>query len=274
MSYTHIVLDVDGTTLDSHHQLSPRVERTLRAASAAGVGIIFATGKQYGTIAPLVTQLDLSGDHICLNGAAIVESTTRLPRHLVTLAEADRVMVLESLSTAAPQLPAAHFSASEIYVDERMRPYLDIFTAYGEAMPTVVESLLACALPAAAKILLAGLPADVAAVRVAVSEQLGDRVTVTTTMPEFLEFFHRDVNKGAALRQLASDQGIDLARVIAIGDGENDVPMLQAVGMPVAMGNARPQALAVARRVAPTNDEDGVAVALEGLLEGISQPVE
>jgi hydroxymethylpyrimidine pyrophosphatase-like HAD family hydrolase len=78
-----------------------------------------------------------------------------------------------------------------------------------------------------------------------------------------LDIFNAGTNKGKALFMVSRRYGFDMANAMAIGDGINDVDLLQAVGMPVAVGNAVPEAKAVAKVVVSGNDEDGVAEAIE-----------
>lgn len=91
---------------------------------------------------------------------------------------------------------------------------------------------------------------------------LGQELTVTRTHPRLVEATAVGVDKGAGVRRLCARLGIDPARVLAIGDSDNDIPMLQAVGWGVGMGNASPGVRAVADWLAPSIEQDGAAVAL------------
>ncbi len=83
-----------------------------------------------------------------------------------------------------------------------------------------------------------------------------------------LEAFGKDVNKWTAIRWLAEQRGLDTGRIAAIGNDINDVTMLRAAGLGVAMGNSVPQALEAAQRQTRGNDADGVAHAVEMILSG------
>ena len=91
-------------------------------------------------------------------------------------------------------------------------------------------------------------------------------LSITRTHDWLVEATAPGVDKGSALLRLCALLGIDPARVLAIGDSDNDIPMLAAAGFGVAMGNASLGVKAVADWVAPTIDEDGAAVALERLI--------
>jgi hypothetical protein len=81
-----------------------------------------------------------------------------------------------------------------------------------------------------------------------------------------LEFLHPAVSKGAALREAVAYLGLDPARVIAFGDGHNDIGLLQAAGTGVAMANADREVREIADLVAPANTEDGIAQVLDQIL--------
>jgi Cof subfamily protein (haloacid dehalogenase superfamily) len=273
MRYRLLALDVDGTLLDSAHQLRPRVVAAVRGAAAAGMTVVLATGKQVRSIRPLLAMLGVSGPQICLNGAAVMESERAEPLAFAPLAEAARRAVIEQVRQAGLGFLISQFALDAIYVDEadRRHPSLGVFEEYGEQPPTLVPDLLATPLPAtplppAAKILVAGLPSQIPRLRAAVTPWLADQVYITTTMPEFLEFFAFAANKGHALVTLRERLGIPREATIAVGDGENDIPLLGEAGLAVAMGNARPATRAAADHIIPGNDEDGVAVFLEELL--------
>jgi hydroxymethylpyrimidine pyrophosphatase-like HAD family hydrolase len=89
---------------------------------------------------------------------------------------------------------------------------------------------------------------------------------MTSTTADFLEFFDSQAGKGLALAALRAQFGIPKEAVIAIGDGENDVPLLMEAGLAIAMANGTPATKAVASRIAPSNDQEGVAVVLEEVL--------
>jgi hydroxymethylpyrimidine pyrophosphatase-like HAD family hydrolase len=97
-------------------------------------------------------------------------------------------------------------------------------------------------------------------------ERFGRSLYITRTHPRLVEGTAPGVNKGQGVLDLCRLQGIDPQRVLAIGDNDNDIPMLEVVGYGVAMGKATPGARAVARWIAPSIEEDGAAVALRQLI--------
>lgn len=265
MKYQWLVLDVDGTLLDSRHVLRPRVAEAVSEAAAGGLQVMLATGKLLGSVQPLLDRMKISGPQIVLNGAAICESTTGKPIRFRPLAVPDRTSVIETVRHHDPNVLVSCFGLHAIYMDSA-HPRSGIFAEYGEKPVVLVPSLLAYDLPATAKVLLHGDAAELAALRRNMQNHLPGRTTMTTTTPDFLEFFDSQAGKGLALAALRSQFGIAKEQVIAIGDGDNDVPLLAEAGLAVAMENGTAAARAAASRIAPSNDQDGVAVVLEQLL--------
>ena len=91
----------------------------------------------------------------------------------------------------------------------------------------------------------------------------GGRCEVTQAVPNMLEILPLGNDKARGVRTLLTHLDVEMSRVVAVGDGENDHGMLKMVGCGVAMGNARPAVLGAAQAVVASNDEEGVAEALE-----------
>src|SRR5581483_710160 len=129
MRYKLLVLDVDGTLLDSRHQLPPRVAAAIRAAQDAGLPVALATGKLLRSVAPLVSEMELRGPQITLNGAALVDALTGKPYRFTPLREDDRKSVIEAVRRVDPTVLVSHFALNGIYIDED-NPFLSVLVAY------------------------------------------------------------------------------------------------------------------------------------------------
>ncbi len=262
-----LVLDVDGTLLDSRHRLPPRVAGAVRAAREAGITVALATGKLLWSVRPLLDEMKLTGPQITLNGAATQQSTTGEPLRFCPLKASDLAAIIAEVRARDPEVLISRFGLDGIYLD-RHHPYEGIFREYGEREPEFVPDLLSPDLPPTAKILLTGTHARLAALRAHVTPVLEDRVNITTTTPDFLEFFDPQAGKGQALSALRETLGVAKAEAIAMGDGENDLPLFSEVGLPIAMWNASPTVRAAAKLIAPSHDEEGVAAIIRQLLAG------
>jgi hydroxymethylpyrimidine pyrophosphatase-like HAD family hydrolase len=97
------------------------------------------------------------------------------------------------------------------------------------------------------------------------ARELPSGLRAQVSNPTYLEVTHRDVDKSSAVRRYCTKHGIDPAAVVAIGDGPNDLGLFAYVGTSVAPANAREEVLAAADWITRSNDDDGVAWALEAL---------
>jgi Cof subfamily protein (haloacid dehalogenase superfamily) len=118
----------------------------------------------------------------------------------------------------------------------------------------------------ATKFTMMASPAEVNEVIAAAQTRFGGRVLPVPSKPDFLEFIRPDMNKGAALAELAARMGIEREQVMAIGDSPNDLEMIEYAGWGIAMANADAAAKQRARWITAANDEDGVAIAIERLV--------
>lgn len=262
--YRLVALDIDGTLLTSTHHLTPRVCEAVRAVRRRGVQVCLATGKLFGAIQPMLTTLDVSGPQIVCNGAAIVDAATGRFEATWTLGALDLMLARGVLAELAPDLPIAWYTADAIYTDAPPGPLDDILQAYHEP-PLRHVAQLDEALPPPTKLLISAPPERLTHLRERSEDELHGALRVVRTSADFLEYMRLDVNKGEALRSILATLQIAPAEVVAIGDGENDLPLLEVAGLAVAMGNAVPALAAHAHRRTGTSDEDGVAQVLEDL---------
>jgi 2-C-methyl-D-erythritol 4-phosphate cytidylyltransferase len=265
--YQLIAIDVDGTLLTSSHELRPRVRQAVRAARARGIHIALATGKLLRSVADLVTALDLDGPQITCNGTVIVDARGGTPLAFWPLAPNAWARTLDALRAADPTIAVAWYTPDAIYTDAAPGPLDTVLAAYHEP-PLLHVASLDDTLPTPAKLLVTGSPERLAALRAAVAPRLEGVVRVVSTTPDFLEFFHLQASKGVGLRAVIERLGLTREQVLALGDGENDIPLLAAAGRGVAVANAVPALLAHAQGHTASNDADGVALVIEDLLAG------
>lgn len=257
-----VALDVDGTILDSQHALPGRVEAAIRATRAAGVTVVLATGKLFASIIPLIARLGLHGPQITCNGAAIADAATGAVSAQWPLAGEALHVALRALAQHAPGVPIAWYTQAGILTDAPWSELDVILAAYREPPLVRVPRLDPAVLPPPLKLLLTGTPSALAELRAATEPEVGGMVRIVRTSVDFLEYMSPQASKGVALRAVQARLGIDPARTLAIGDGENDLPLLAAAGTGLAVANAVPELRALAEAIIPANDAAGVAQAL------------
>lgn len=267
-----VLLDLDGTLLDSRKRLPEANRLAMERAAARGVAIVPASGRGYGGIPEAVRTLPFVRYMIASNGARIYDMARREIIHRAEIPLDLAWRVYDYLDT----LPVIYdcYLDGEGYMDrrqwERMGEFLpDAFiAAQAMAVRRPVEDfrgLLASRGQPLQKIQMFFLERD-RALRRRVFEDIPRRfpqLTATSAISNNIELNIQGATKGAALLFLCRHLGISPRNAMAFGDQSNDLSMLRAAGLGVAMGNGDPDLKAQADYVTGANDEGGVAQALE-----------
>lgn len=274
-----IALDLDGTLLDSEKRLSEVNRAALERAAARGVLIVPTTGRFFGMMPPAVRDLPFVRYAITINGAQVYdrETDTAIVRDEIPLDMALGVMELLDRydviydcyrqnwgwMTAALQEKAADYATNE--------HYLKMVREFRKPVPELKAHLKATANDGdVQKIMLFARNTQVSdlssqvldAIRLELAARFPE-IKVTSSTWNNIELNIRTAHKGNALKRFAEHLGLGLANCMAFGDGMNDFTMVKAAGLGVAMANAEPEVKRVAKWIAPSNDDDGVAAGLE-----------
>lgn len=267
MGYKLVVLDLDGTVVKSDGSISPRTRAAVRAARAAGMLVLAATGRRLRVALPAVRELGLEGPGIFCNGALTVDLTNWRTLACQPLGAAGIAAAARWQRAGLAPLACQHVLRGpdllyQVPVD-RPPEWLQAAELAGELGYT--DDVRASA-AAAMKLMTIGRPAVLQAM--ADDGGLPGQVMLTEERDgsALLELWREGVNKAAALRTLAAAAGIDRREIVAFGDNTNDVEMLAYAGLGVAMGNAVPAARAAAQEICAPCAEDGVAAVLEALV--------
>lgn len=259
-----IVLDIDGTLLNSQHQMTERTETVLKAVLAQGVKIVLATGKTFPSAKDLIARLGLTTPGIFNQGLVIVQPDGRITYQRTLEADICRRIITYAEDRGFDVIA---YSGLRLLV-RKMTPKAEaLATKYHEPMPEVVGPLQNILFDTPINKLMmvkADRPDEVKALRWQLNQQFDAKIRLMQAgLPDHVEALPPKSSKGVALRALLKDLNIAPTHVLAIGDGENDIEMIELAQIGIAMGNAMPELKAVAQYVAPTNDEDGVAAAIE-----------
>ncbi|HEX6625869.1 MAG TPA: Cof-type HAD-IIB family hydrolase [Pyrinomonadaceae bacterium] len=276
-----VALDLDGTLLDSRGELSARNRAALSEARARGVRVALVTGRRFRDARPLALELGLDVPVIAHNGA--------LTKHARTLETVAAILMPAGAAREVVRVGRAH-GADALVSDDHLGAGLLVYDHISEGN-TALQKYIAWSRrvvgPEAGAAIrqVASLDAylDHDPLHVAFSggcaaterlaeemrRELGDAVKLLLTLyprQDFalLDVLHPAASKGAGLAAVAAEQGLTRAEVLAVGDNHNDLEMLDYAGTGVLMGNAEPLLRERGRfHLTATNDEDGVAVAIE-----------
>lgn len=259
-----IATDLDGTLLGPTGVVSERNIAALRAARAAGIQIVLATGRPPFMATAVLEQLgDIVGHGVLANGSLVCEYPSGTALRTIRLDIDRAVAAIEHLrrmdATLGFALATDAGFAHEPGFAERMPaaqpgpPVADVLEVVRNG--TVALKVMAFSSAATAHELLRSLP-----------PLLPGDIGVTHMGADCVEIGPTGIDKGSALSWLCAQLGVDAAGVVAFGDEFNDHEMLHWAGHAVVMGNASPETKAFASEIAPSNADDGVAVVIEALL--------
>lgn len=267
-----IALDLDGTLLDSQKCLSSRNKEALRRCAHMGIQIVPTTGRAVDGIMSEIRSLEGVRYAITTNGGNIADLDNVKSLNRCTLSNKKAQEVLD--------IAKKYHAMYDPYINGR-----------GISQPSFIEHMEEFGLSAVIQKMVRStrdvVPDVIRHVQETGSEvekvniYLGDLderdmlrnelssvegIIISSSLYNNLEINAQGATKGNALLWLADYLGIERSQTMAFGDGENDISMLKAAGIGVAMGNGLEIAKDAADEVTLTNDEDGVAAAIERLI--------
>ncbi len=261
MTYDLVALDLDGTTIGDDLTVHPRVRDAVARAQAAGVTVAIVTGRMFAAARPFAQTLGIAGPIVCYQGAAIFDVTSgeRIAHEPVP-----NELTLRLLAKTRADGVALQFYVDDVYYVERRDTWVDGYARLANVEPALVPDLAALlARGQSTKCVAVVAPERAQTYAEEIASFVGSDGYVTRSHASFIEVLNASVNKGVALATLATRYDTTLARVLAVGDSWNDLPLLDAAGFGVAMGSAPPELRARANAVVADVAHDGVAEAIE-----------
>ncbi len=264
-----IAVDLDGTLLNSQKELTPRTKEALTRAAEKGVHIVPATGRTFGGVPEMVRSLPFVRYGICINGGSVWDAQIDGAIHTAEIPyeRAEEIFdYVEQFHTMYDcyvdgwgKSDRKFFDHLLDYVDEDVvkiikatRSPVDDFRGYIRSLGHDIQ-----------KIILFFRDLEVHDRMIEkIRADLPD-MAVTAALPCNIELNNKDANKGAALRILFEHLGFGPEQAMAFGDGGNDQSMIETAGLGVVMANGVPELKAAADYITLSNDEDGVAAAIE-----------
>lgn len=266
-----IVIDIDGTLLNSEHKLTDRNRDTIKKAIAQGVRVVLATGKTRTSVENVVKELGVDTPGVYLQGLMLCNADGTI-RKQTTMDKAPARRVITYVENNGFDVLA--YSGNRLLAKHNGEPFTEI-SKFGEPQPEVVGPLVNIldTTPINKLVIISTSPRKLKALRWQLNQQVGEQVTLTSSaVKSQLEVLPKGQSKANGVRILLKDLGVALENVMAIGDAENDIEMLKMVGLGVAVGNALDEVKAAANEVVSSNDNNGVAEAIEKFILPKEQP--
>lgn len=258
-----VALDIDGTLIDHDQSMTQPVRESVAALREAGTHVVLATGRSLAATLPILEQLGLRrGWAVCSNGAVCLRLDPELPEgheisDIVTFDPEPALRLLRA------ELPEGLFAVEDVGKGYRVSSPFPMGELAGEV--TVVDFEELCELPATRVTLRA--PHLSAADFLDLVERVGlHGVSYAVGWTAWLDLAPDGISKASALEMLRERIGLASGASVAIGDGRNDIEMLQWSGVGVAMGSADESTCAAADIVTTAVDRDGAVPILQALL--------
>ena len=264
MAIKLIAIDMDGTLLLPDHTISPAVKAAIAAARERGVNVVLTTGRPYAGVHSYLKELHMEqpGDYCITYNGALVQKAGDGSTVAQTALSYDDYRFLEQLSREV----GSHFHALDrntLYTANRDISYYTVHESMWQPfrwcsakrkMDPEIQLL---------KVMMIDEPAILDQAIARIPAEVKEKYTVLKSAPYFLEILDKRVNKGTGVKSLADALGIKPEEIMAIGDQENDIAMIEFAGVGVAMDNAIPAVKEAANFITKSNLEDGVAFAIE-----------
>jgi Cof subfamily protein (haloacid dehalogenase superfamily) len=272
MAVRLIALDIDGTLLDSRWKVPGANREAIQEAARRGIEVALVTGRRYDFALPVAQDLGCPITMIVNNGGLIRsnDGQTRMKRLLAT----DVARTVLELGRPWRHGTAVIFDRprENQLILERLDQDDSIRYAYYSRNLQyigIVSPIESCLCEAPLQVMFSGTVAEMDAIeRLLINSPLASELKLASTKYASKDFAMLDVlppgcSKGAALAEWAALQGLQREEILAVGDNHNDLEMLEFAGIPVVMGNSVPELKSFGWHETGSNDESGVAAAIE-----------
>lgn len=270
-----IVVDLDGTLLHKDMRVSDRTAEVFARAKAAGYEVAVATGRSHAESVYAADRIGADRYMILITGAQLYDRQTK-KNVLYAPVEAELSAAINNILDEYDDVYYQIYSNDKLYTTPHSFPMRSVVPLPPQYLEDTIDDLVVKEdlTPA---ILRHELPAEkyfILSPSVERLEEIRQRTQalgglfVVYSLKHALEIVREDVNKGTAMQALREYTGIPREKIMVIGDSENDLDMFREGGFKVAVGNGFPCLKEQADYVAPSNEEDGVAEAVERFLLG------
>lgn len=260
-----IACDLDGTLLDSNHELTEDNIQVIEELKAKDFPFVIATGRIYPSAAEFSKKLGLTTPIIACNGAVVIDPVRD---EILFHYPVETEKMLKLIEICHQFDIYYHLYTIDTVYAERNERLIKMYNDWKAKDPE--KSLVKTAIVTdMAEVIISndiyklGLYVDEAGAEDALVEMM--KITGMTScfsLDTLVDVFNHEASKGNAMKHLGDLYGIDQAHIMALGDNENDIPMLETAGLGIAMADARDHVKLAANEITKSNNESGVAIAI------------
>ena len=258
-----IVTDIDDTLVNSRNEISKKNREVIEKCKEQDIKVILASGRPDFGMMKIVEDLKLdSYDNYLLsyNGARIANLKTGEVVYEKFLSP-ERIKFLIDIALEN-DCDILTYQNGDVLTN-RDNEYARVEVGLVGAKLIIAENMKEHIKEGAAKVIILKHPDEAQTIKEKLQKELGDEYEVATSKPFFIEVNDKGISKGDSLDALCKKLGLTKDNVMALGDGLNDLSMIEFAGMGVAVDNANPVLKEAANFISKSNDEDGFAYAIE-----------
>ena len=262
--YKLIAIDMDGTLLREDKTVSERTKNAIKAAKEKGVQVVIATGRPIDGVTRYLEELDMYDENDCVltyNGGLVLKTKSREVISKIALTGAD----LHYLHNISKELGVNIHAFSDVHglITPKNSKYTEVEANINGIEININDYSDIEDDHSIIKVMMIDEPEILQKAVDRLPQEVYDKYTVVRSTPYFLEFLNKSVNKGTGLELLAKHLGIKQEEVMAFGDAGNDLDMIVYAGMGGAMENGLEEVKKAANYITDSNENDGVAKAIE-----------
>ena len=259
MKFSGLIIcsDVDGTLIDEKNTVPKNNIEAIEYFRAHGGKFMIATGRIPEAVTSAMGDMSFDFPGICHNGCSVYDFSEKAYKETIEIDER-AIPVAEEIMSFSPNSGAEVMTAQGIYV-AKATPATDFHVTFEKVYAVLIDSIKYAPKPWF-KILFAQSPEETDAIKEAfLNSPYNEDYNLIKTHQFYYEIYNKTASKGAALLRFCKSKGIDLKNVIAIGDNENDISMIDVAGTGVAVGNASDIVKAHADIITCSNEDGAIA---------------
>ncbi len=269
-NYKVIVMDVDGTLTNNEKKITAKTKEALMKAQQQGMILVLASGRPTTGLVELAKELEMDQHHgllVSYNGSKVIDFTTKEVLFDQPLSIDEIKSILKHLKQfdITPMID----DGTHLYVENTDGYRVDYETKGNNFILNQVENLESFVTFESSKILTSGIPEYMDEIFEEMKRPFEDNLSCMFTAPFYVEYTAKGIDKAKALDTVLTHLGYHRDEVIAFGDGHNDTSMIEYVGLGIAMDNAVQALKDISNFVTLSNEEDGIAYAINKFCKGV-----